>query len=193
MRLFCIAFAVCASLGNTAAADVITFSHEGIGGSGTLNGVPFGPADFTITAIGDTSNRVSTVSGYSIDHDSASVSIAGLGSFDFLVNTRTFVNNNTWRVGFSRAGSAGDLFNGPQDNATFSAWDMTSSVGPISGTGFTFQWGFGDIQTTGGVLIFDDLQLPNAFSAVIPSPSSVALLSPAGLVLSRRRRGNTCF
>ena len=55
-------------------ATPITFTHQGTG-SGTLGGTSFSNAAFTITDVGDTGNRVSTVPGYSINDTSASRSV----------------------------------------------------------------------------------------------------------------------
>lgn len=172
--LFLLFFSICTVNANAAP---ITYIHTG-SGSGTLNGVAFGasaPLNFTITAVGDT-NNVSSCGGYCLYNDniSASIYIETLGSFDFTTATRFFMNSI---VGFSRAGSNGaDLFNGP----TLVSWDMTSSIGPVSGTASLLQWGNSNIDTTGGVLFFNDQSnIASTFSATVaavPEPSSYALL-----------------
>ena len=137
----------------TSSVQALTFIHEGVA-NGTLDAVPFGDSAFTITAVGDV--RSSYSSGWFMDHTAASIAIDGLGSFDFITGTRTFVNNNSEIVGFSRAGSSGsDLFNGPT-NSVFSTWDMLSGIGPVSGTGSVLQWANDpQIVTTGGILILN--------------------------------------
>jgi hypothetical protein len=151
-----------------APADTVTFTHEG-NGSGTLDGIPFPASDFVITAFGETGDRESHSGGWFIDHVSASISIDGLGNFDFLTGTRTFVNNGFQIVGFSRAGIDGaDLFNGPTDGQ-FGAWDMLSPIGPISGSGGLMQWTTSPplIDTTGGILTFDDGTCEVTFTAAL--------------------------
>jgi hypothetical protein len=177
-------------------AAPINFIHEGFG-SGTLDGVAFSAA-FTITAVADTSDRNQLVFGgapygWDIEHTSAAIDIDGLGSFDFITGTRTFVNNDGPVVGFSRSNDDGgsDLFNGPTD-AAFAAWDMSTSIGPISGLGILLQWGtpFENILTTGGVLYFDHAdhaEIDVRFTAtIIPTPATLALLALAAPASFRR-------
>lgn len=176
-----VAAAAMLAMGSAAQAVEIHYTHTGFG-SGTLGGTSFGavaPAAFTIKAVGDTDNIVDLGGGYfSNDNLSASISIAGVGSFNFITATRYFSNGGT--VGFSRAGAFGyDLFNGP----ALAAWDMASSVGPIVGTGELMQWGsaYGAIDTSGGVLTFSNGSPDATFTAaVVPEPSTVLLMG-AGL------------
>lgn len=180
----------------------ITFTYAG-SGSGTLNGVPFGdtaPLSFTITATGDTNDRQTfgsgLTTGFYIEHLTAAISITGAGLFDFVTDTRTFVNNSNNAshgvIGLSRVASqsdpGSDLFNGPP-NAVPGIWDMLTDIGPIQGTGKLFQWSstFPDVVTTGGVLEFNTNELaPWTFQAIVgsvpepvPEPGTVALLGLA--------------
>lgn len=168
------------------AAD-ITFIHTG-SGSGVIGGTTFN-STFTIVAQGDTANRQSFAGGWSIDHDTASIMIDGIGTFDILSGTRHFVNNAGQLVGFSRETTDGlDLFNGPFSGA-FAGWAMTTSIGPIAGTGSLLQWTAGDIQTSGGTLDMNSGSSDSTFEAiVIPAPAGAALAGLGGLVALRRRR-----
>lgn len=151
-------------------ADPITITHTGVG-SGQIGGTTFQDASFTITDIVDTANRTSFFAGFFIDDLFASISITGVGSFDFITGTRTFVTNLLSIVGFSRAGMAGlDLFDGPTD-ATFATWDMLTSIGPISGNANLFQWDLTPVNTTGGVLSFDTNTTETVFTAVVSQPA----------------------
>lgn len=175
-----VAAAAMLAMGSAAQAVEIHYTHTGFG-SGTLGGTAFGavaPVAFTITAVGDTAN-IASCGGACLSNDnlSASISIAGVGSFDFITATRYF--SNVGIVGFSRADFGVDLYNGP----ALAAWDMTSSVGPIVGTGELMQWGSGDgvIDTSGGVLTFSNGFSDATFTAaVVPEPSTVLLMG-AGL------------
>jgi hypothetical protein len=182
------------ALAPAASADLITFIHEGYGG-GTLDGVGFGalaPVHFVITATGDTANRANSgATSYEIVHDAASIAIDGVGTFDFITPTRTFVNPAIDQVGFARgSGTKNDLFDGPM-NAAFGAWDMLSSIGPFNGNdGFLVQWDESPVDTTGGVLFFNQVGDINAtFTAiVVPTPAIIALAPISALTLTRRRR-----
>ena len=186
-RFACVCI-ICAMLVGVAAATPITFIYTGTG-SGTLGSVPFTASSYVITSQGDTENRqnfeIRDTTGWFIDHSASSIAITGLGTFDVLTGTRTFVNNTNLTVGYSRA-NGGDLFDGPIDTV-FGTWDMLGPIGPISGTGSLDQWGSGDIDTTGGILIFAD-GTPNAVFTAIPEPATMCLLGLGALGMLRKRK-----
>ena len=188
-KTLAIAFTLLALVMAEAPAGTLMFTHEG-NGSGTLAGNPFPASDFVITALGETGDRAPYSSGWFIDHLSASISIDGLGDFDLLTGTRTFVHNGAQTVGFSRAGIGGaDLFNGPTD-AQFATWDMLGPIGPISGSGRLLQWTYTPlIDTTGGILKFNNGTCGATFTAV-PAPGAL-VFGAMGVALVgwlRRRR-----
>jgi len=175
------------TLGMTEApAGMIMFTHEG-NGNGTLAGNLFPVSHFVITAVGDTGDRLSCPGGWFIDHSWAAISIDGVGDFEFLTGTRTFVSNNSQTVGFSRAGIWGaDLFNGPTA-LQFATWDMLDPIGPISGLGRLLQWTSTPlIDTTGGILKFDS-STSNATFTAVPEPGTVLLVGLGSLALLRKR------
>jgi hypothetical protein len=101
-------------------------------------------------------------------------------------------------VGFSRAGADGlDLMDGPPISQV---WNMQTSLGPITGSGFIFQWNLSPVVTNGGVLVLNDsdsdLQITFSASvgnAVAPEPATVSMLvaglaSIAGLSLQHKKR-----
>lgn len=202
MRIL-LSFVFFATFAVNAYALPITFSYTGSIGSGTLDGVAFGPTSFEFSAIGDTADRQSFLflPGYWIEHSSASVTITGVGKFDFVTETRTFVNQGFDMVGFSRGSAAGltDLYT-RLANSAFGTWDMLTSIGPISGEFTLFQWLLSPaIDTSGGILVFDDALVPGTFQATVgeivpvPAPATCALLGfgLAGIGYGRRKRLRT--
>lgn len=175
-------------------ADDITFTHTGVG-SGTIGATSFTGAAFTITDIANTSSVTSFSEGFFVNDTSASISISGVGTFDFLTPTETFVNNLSELVGFGHGSLGADLYDGPA-NAAFDTWNMLSSIGAISGTASLFQWTFSPVNTSGGVLAFPGTQSSEtAFTATIatasavPEPSTfVLMLTMIALVLGMRKR-----
>ena len=180
------------TLGMTEApAGMIMFTHEG-NGSGTLADNPFPVSHFVITAVGDTGDRASFLSGWSIDHSWVAISIDGVGDFEFLTGTRTFVVNYGM-VGFSRAGINGtDMFDGPTD-AQFATWDMLGPIGPISGLGSLFQWAYAPlIDTTGGILKFDSSYNINATFTAVPEPGTILMFGLGALIVRRKCVKTAC-
>jgi hypothetical protein len=164
-----------------APAETITFTLTGTG-TGTIGTTPINNVHFTITAFGNTDNHQRTAYGFSITHESAQISIDGIGIYQFITGTRTFVNQTSSQIGFSRAYEAGgyDLYSN-LNNPVFANWDMLSSIGPITGIARLKQWGnYGDIMTSGGRLYFPGEQSSSctfqAIVGVVPEPSTLVLL-----------------
>jgi PEP-CTERM motif len=177
-------------------AAPITFIYTGFG-AGSLAGNNFNASAFTITAIGDTTNKAScgSLCEY-IEHDSASITVTGLGTFSFSTATRTFFSDDSDTAGLSRAGLNGlDLFYSPQ-SALLDGWDLASSIGPISGVSQLLQWAnFDDVVTSGGTLVFETSTNDSSFQAIVdpgtvPEPTSAALVGLAllGCYAASRRR-----
>ena len=176
-----------AAVSGTAQAVPIQFVTSGAA-SGTLNGVAFS-GGFQINSFGDTSSRQAIAGGvFSIDHTSSFVTIEGIGQVQILSGTRTFVSQvGTGIVGYSRGGASGlDLYNGPS-SSLFSTWDMTTSIGPVSGTGQLLQWG-GGLNTDHGVLAFANGLSDCTFTAIVPAPAAGLSLLGGLMVATRRRR-----
>lgn len=186
----CIA-AILAAAG-AASAATFTFTHAGTASSGTIGGTAFGPTDFVITATGDTDHRTDMFYGFSISHRTARIDLEGVGSFRFLQPTQTFVVNESGLVGFGL--TEWDLFDGPAAPA-FTSYRLDSPIGPISGAGRLLQWdwAFGDVETSGGVLTIASGTSPATFQAVsaVPLPAAAPLLLSAfaALAFFLRRSG----
>lgn len=182
-----------------AQAVPITFIYTGQG-QGSLGGTAFGTTGFTITATGDTDDRLQDAEVYTIVHLTASITIDGLGSFTFLSPTRSFVNRLGGAVGFSY-GSGPDLYSGHDlfnmFAPAFAGWDMLTGLELTVASGYLLQWDAFPIETSGGVLQFMNGLSPATFKAVVgtgetpvPEPLILTLvgLGLAGVGMARRRR-----
>ncbi len=172
-----------------ASAALVTTIHTGEG-SGSLGDAAFENAYFVITATADTSTITAYDGGLSNDNLSVSIYIEPLGVFNFITETRYFINSDYGVIGFSRASLEGrDLLNGPLS----APWDMASALEPQFGSASFLQWALEDVVTTGGVLVFDSGSTPSAFTATVsevPVPAGVWLLGSGliGLVGVARRK-----
>ena len=190
-QLIVIAFTLALLLPAVHAASMqYTFTGSG---SGSLAGADFADSAFAIVGHADPANVTTCLAGCrSLEFAAASISIAGLGDFSFSSPLRVF--NNLGNLGLSRGGIGGaDLFSVflvPAD------YDFASALGPVLGLVGLFQWQgelFGDVLTSGGVLVFNDrdADTEGSFRAQgVPLPGAVWLLASAllaGTVLGRRR------
>ena len=175
-------------------ASPITFIFTG-SGSGTLAGNAFGaatPVSFTITGIADTANVVSCGAGcLFVDHASASINITGVGSLTFLTGTRTFFNDGSDTVGFSRSGTGGaDLYDSGAI-AALNGYGLTTAVGPLASNFSTIQWALSPVNTSGGVLVLNNRTAAGTFQAIttqVPEPGTLALTATVLLGLATVRR-----
>jgi hypothetical protein len=191
-------FAVTFLTTTQAKANPVTFVETGTD-SGTLNGQPFSNAAVTITATGDTSNQESWPSGpdtlITITGTSAFLQIAGVGTFNFTEPT-SFILDSTWNNLLFRVGSssASSILSGFQ-NVGFLNWDMTSSIGPISGMGWLNADMEPSFSTDGGPLYLNPefglltFQATVSADSPVPEPCTILLVgsSLAGLVAFRKR------
>lgn len=182
---------------NRATAATITFT-ETITASGSLGANDFTNALVTITAIANTS-AVHSIPGFSgalgVNDTSATITVAGIGTATFNGPVMTFVNTKLDVAGIDtgRINNPGVADILDVKNSAFSAYSLTSSIGPVSGPA---AGGPGPYATTlDGFLAnltFDSFTgLSGTFEATIPEPSTFVCATSAvlwGLVYAYRRR-----
>jgi len=142
--------------------------------------------------VGDTDDRINVPGWmYYIIHDSASIAIEDVGTFDILITTWTFNNYDYGSVGFGPVWG-GDLCDGPMPLEIFKTWGMLSSIGPLSGQGSMNPWN--PVLTSGGNLYMDGgYPLPVTFTAAVastpvPEPASILLFGSGLLAWAGLRR-----
>lgn len=183
-----------AMISSAASADMITVTQTA-NVSGSITGFSFNDTELTITAIGDTDDRMNIGGVFVLLHSSVTLSLDGVGTFDVLDDTFTFVNNGVQRAGFGFTETMGldglDLLDTGPD-AAFGSWDMLSSIGPVTTSdGILTQWDvIGGLNLTVGELYIDDADpVSNTFTAeVVPTPGTLAGLGFGGFFAARRRR-----
>jgi hypothetical protein len=112
-------------------AAPITFTFSGTG-SGTVNGVPFTDADYTITLLGDTTAITNPSSGLFQLETIAAINIAGVGTATITDPVEIFDNHDGASLGFAR-GTGYTLLH--VNNTAFATYALATPLGPISGLG----------------------------------------------------------
>lgn len=173
-----------------ASATPITFTYTGIA-SGAVGSSSFTGQAFTIVAQADTANITSwslAGGGPQLTHDSASLTVNGLGTFDILSATHTWRNSNSDFGGFGLNLDVNlvNLF-----GAGLAGYGLDTSLGPITGASGGFQ--SVPFQTSGGSAYFDGgaaggLGFTAVLAQAVPEPGSLALVAAAlaGLLVRRR-------
>jgi hypothetical protein len=157
-----------------------------------MGGQGFTNASFTITSTADTAQITNPFPGIiSVPNLTATVTVSGLGTGTFTNETTTVDNQVFMRVGISDLGlGLAILF---IDNAAFGSYDLTSSIGPLTGptainSGQLFPTTAGNFSLT---------SVPSAtFQATLqglPEPASFTLLGigiagMAGYAWRRRKQ-----
>jgi hypothetical protein len=118
-------------------ATPISFTFQGTL-TGVLGDSQFTAVPFAIIANGDTANIVQSGTQFSLDTDSATFAISGIGSGTFAIATRVFVARGVVLnslgpidiLSFGRAGISGDplmVFTNP----AFATYDLSTPFGPL--------------------------------------------------------------
>jgi hypothetical protein len=156
----------------TVQAETITYTETATI-SGALNGVFFFNDLLTLTGTADPAN-ITISSGVFFNQLSLSFSVAGVGGGTFTDTTSVVANPGSTRAGFSDI-TADSLIFFTTDNPAFSSFDLSTSIGPITGSpvfNVTLQ------GTTVGPLLIESSG-DATFTAVasgVPEPSTWAML-----------------
>lgn len=180
----------------SAKADTITYTVTDTA-SGTLGSTTFSDEAVTVTLTGDPSTVDQQNANRTTEAGTATISIAGLGTYTFtdsmslLINHSTDLGSITDQNGYRILGT---------QNSAFSSYLGTTSFGPVSGTSETTDTAGGlvpnDVNTNGGILEFTTIGATSTFTADVdataatPEPSSLALLGTGILstaAFARRR------
>jgi hypothetical protein len=167
-----------------AQAEGITYTFDATG-SGSLGGVAFFNAAFTITVTADTLAIINCGGGvFSVDSLSADISISGFDTATILSPTRLFDNNSASVLGFSQGSCAGGDYLDIRNDA-FATYNLATAIGPIFDPSPFAVGQFHDVPTTGGILTVSSAQdvTFNAFTGCgrpepIPQASSSFSASP---------------
>jgi hypothetical protein len=155
-------------------------------GSGTLGTQTFTNASVMITAV---STTVRNTGELVADSSSASLSIAGIGNFQFTGQTLTFEtaapynlppgSNVTETIGFGVLNGGMVSVNRPMTNTTL--WNMLTSIGPLTSGGAILNWNISPALTTGGTLNIYTANPQVTFQATLTGTSLPPALNRVGV------------
>lgn len=183
----CVVALALMGMAHPAAATTMLFQFEGVV-SGSIDGVDFTDEAFVVTTTADTADITSFSDGFSVLNDSATLEFPNLNGgtvLDVVDPTTVNVNTTVGAVTFGNDRTHHD--NVLAWDPAFTAWDLTSPIGPITDDDGFLQTPAA-LQTLGGDLRFADATAMVTFQAsVVPEPATLVLLLAGGVALMRRR------
>lgn len=174
------------------AATPITFTTS-VTGSGTIGGQAFTDRLITLAGVGDTSDQSGFFfpGDYQIPGVTASLSVAGLGTFGVTDALRLFVNQGVPDVGVTDL-TADDalLFT---TSAAAASYDLTTSIGSITGAP-VYLAPYSSVGTSGGAFTLAGVSGAATFQAeigagAVPEPATWGMMILGFAVLGSALRG----
>jgi hypothetical protein len=165
--------------------------------SGSIGGTAFSNSAFTIAGEFDPLNFKGFVLGFAMAPDNFTfISISGVGTFEF--TTPISFTFSPYLVDLIQLDFVVQPFPGPIRDVLLQAtghgaladFDIRSPFGPVTVGGVILNWSRLPIETTGGVLVLDDVNTPITFQASVladapePSPRFLIGFGLLGVVLS---------
>ena len=176
----------------TIKADPVTYAFSGTG-SGSVGGIGFSNAIFSIRVFADTSDvYVNPLDSAVLDVDDifSQFDIAGIGVGMFTSNERVFVDHSVSGLGFQRGAEPGlDLLD--IQNDVFATYDLVSSLGPSFDPSPEAVFQFHNEPSTLGPITFVSARDITFTADVVPEPSTTSFLicvAAIGVVLCLRRK-----
>jgi hypothetical protein len=161
-------------------AAILDFTFSDID-SGTIGGVVFSDAAFTISGELNTINTRPLIHNVGITPDDFTfISISGVGVFEFTTPISFVWAPIESILQLRSTGTNGAVLIEADSQAAFQSWDMGSPLGPVTVTGDVSSFSSAPIETTGGILVLNDEARPITFQASVradvPEPSSAFLV-----------------
>ena len=157
-------------------------------GTGSLGGTAFSDSDFVITAVADTNNIESSDSGFGsifiVINSNINISVTGIGNGDFTNETQSVSNQGYNVAGFGDNGECLAILY--VENPIFGSYDLSSPIGPISGSPVYNFFDNASFPTTAGSFVLTDVSNSSFTAVVVPEPTTF-LLAALALLANRRR------